>query len=77
MTSVSEILKEFVKGNNLLPGMTFSTTLLGPVYPEKIDGEWVGHIPKELQRWARDNGYTIEAADYKAGYYILRINEND
>jgi len=74
MDAIWDLVKEYVEAAGLLPGMTFKTTLLGPVpYEENHARELVGVVPDRLQQEAVCNGFSIDAALFREGAYVLRV----
>ncbi len=69
-----EFLKAEAAARGLLPGMTFDTTLLGTVPTAwcRTSGT-VSVISRGLQRAANENGFVIEAADWRENRYTLRL----
>lgn len=46
--------------------------LLRPEAVQDSDGAWSIHPPYELQRWAGNNGLSIDGLDTEKGWYIIR-----
>ena len=67
-----KILVDYGKDRN---GKSFKTNQLGTVnYKKSEGGELTGVIPMDLQAEANKHGIVIEAALFKEGTYLLRVD---
>lgn len=66
-------LAKYVAKRQMLPGETFTTTLLGPFPYGMVREKAVGEIPAELQQEAERYGLAIEAALVDKGAYVVRV----
>ncbi len=67
-------LRQFADDLDLQVGDTFKTSLLGRVLFHVVDKELTGWIPPDLAYSALENGFLIDAALWKEGNYVLRVN---